>query len=780
MATASQPPSNHRPDERWFGPGRAVTGRAGAEPRQAFRAALRGYKGARLAAIRLAQGAAPDGCRIRPVANADEITEHLDQPATVEALVARLPLGSRVALSLFGLTEMTSIPLAGLTCALKILGAEPNLAIVPLLELGLLAIELGAEFGPVDEFRAVLERGNPMRVRLRIHPAVPHGIRTARPEAELPKATGPVSQVRESDGMEPILRLGALWQRVGAEPLRHTNQGTLYKRDRDRLADDPVLASPIADALKPLPDAPALWLALARHVGLIAPDRANLRLVAAPPEFWTDNALHLPQMIATGWMGLPTWEEREGMVSEPNPHELALTYLRPAVLLWLAALGDSEWVALDDLAEHLSARWPAWDQVLFSDQPGAAIVAPGRGAPRGRTRVRIEDDRATRGVSLLESVLLAAAYPLGLVRAAEEGRGRRRVVQLTPLGRYVLALGPAPLPRASFERFLFVQPNFELVAYRQGLTPQLVGQLSRFAWWSQLGSALELKLTRESIVHGLDGGLTPESMLETLTRHCQRPVPPGVIDAVKNWATRRERVTYYAAATLIEFGSRVERDAALESWPARDHAAPLSLAERFLLVEDERTVPFDRLRLTSSRDYRRPAEVCVLVEADGVTVALDPAHTDLLVEAELSRFADPVPPAEPVPSRPSVPVLRRFVISPASLRRGMSRGMSPPQLSEWFVRRTGGEIPPALQLLLTVKASRVPPLKAVRMVVLNVPSVVLLDGLLQHPTTSPLLGDRLGPTSVAIADEQVVPLQTALKELGINLALEKGSETDST
>ncbi len=151
--------------------------------------------------------------------------------------------------------------------------------------------------------------------------------------------------------------------------------------------------------------------------------------------------------------------------------------------------------------------------------------------------------------------MLGAAYPLGLVRAAEEQGSRRRVVQLTPLGRYVLALGPTPPPRTTFEHFLFVQPNFEVIAYRQGLTPQLVGWLSRFAWWSQIGAALELKLTRESIVHGLDTGSTPEAILERLTRHTQRPLPPGVIDAVRNWATRRERVTYYAAATLIEFGS---------------------------------------------------------------------------------------------------------------------------------------------------------------------------------------------------------------------------------
>ncbi len=158
----------------------------------------------------------------------------------------------------------------------------------------------------------------------------------------------------------------------------------------------------------------------------------------------------------------------------------------------------------------------------------------------------------------------------------------------------------------------------------------------------------------------------------------------------------------------------------------------------------------------------------MIVEADGVTLALDPARADLLVEAELSRFTDPLPTTEPVPGSPSAPALRRFVISPASLRRGLSRGVSAANLADWFARRTSGEIPPALQLLLMVKASRVPTLKPARMIVLNLPSAILLDGLLQHPTTGHLLGDRLGPTSVAIPDEKMVSLHKALSELGIN------------
>ena len=148
MATGSppNPPPSPRPSD----------------PRLAFRMALARYKVSRLAAIRLAQGMMPAEDRIRPAGTAEELTEHLDQPAAVEALAARLPIGSRLAVSLLAVTEATAMPAAGLAHALEILGADLAAAIVPLLELGLLAIEPNAELGPVDDFAAALARRGPV------------------------------------------------------------------------------------------------------------------------------------------------------------------------------------------------------------------------------------------------------------------------------------------------------------------------------------------------------------------------------------------------------------------------------------------------------------------------------------------------------------------------------------------------------------------------------------------------------------------------------------------
>src|SRR5262249_6778346 len=184
------------------------------------------------------------------------------------------------------------------------------------------------------------------------------------------------------------------------------------------VVDDGVRAGWIADGMAPLPDLAGFWLALARRAGLVEPDASGQRLMAASPEFWSDNAVHLPQMIATGWLSLRAWQEPTGMVTpgDPDVDEPALPYLRPAVLLWLATLGESEWAALDDLAAHLAARSPAWDRLTIAgapdrdaDGPGATSPpeAPRRGGPpRGRARPA---PAPPRGAGLLESILLGAA-----------------------------------------------------------------------------------------------------------------------------------------------------------------------------------------------------------------------------------------------------------------------------------------------------------------------------------------------------------------------------------
>ena len=717
-------------------------------PLIAYRAALKRYDGGRLVEIHSALGGADLGGK--PTRLPEAIADRLSEARVAERMVGLLPYGSRVALGLFALTETTAWPASGLALGLACLGVEFEPAVRRLLELGLVSAKVGDSFEPIFDYERIVATQTAITT-LHAHPSVLNAARTLLPEGEAPPEAGAVRQVREADGLEPILRLAAVWQRIEEGPIRQTQQGTFFKRDRERLEDDPVLAGPITDALEPLPDMALLWIDLARSVGLVVPEANSDRLVATRPDFWAENAFHLPQMIATRWLALRDWHELVGMRQENSPVDLAVPFVRASVLLWLARMPEAAWLAIDDLQKHLDGLSRGWDRPLLSDSLGAEAV--GKSAT-------------------LTAILLGPAYQLGMIRVAEETPSGRRVVQLTPLGRYAMAIGPPPPPRQTFDHFLFVQPNFEVIAYRQGLTPSLIGQFSRFARWSQVGAALELKLTPDSVYRGLEGGLTTDAMLDRLGKHSSRPLPAGVAEALRTWAGRRDRVTYHASATLVEFATTDDLEAALGLWPTTGRVAPVRISDRLLLVEEEGAIPFTRFRMAGSRDYRRPAEACVDVEPDGVTLALDLGRSDLLVDAELARFADERPTYQRHDGS-SAP-RRLFDVSPLSLARAAENGMTVAQMSRWFQQRTGGEMPAAIRLLLHAATPGVGPFPTRRPIVMSAPSPDLLDGLLQHPATGPHLGDRLGPTTAIIPDDDIEPLRKALADLGLTLGEEPG------
>ncbi|HEU5116944.1 MAG TPA: hypothetical protein VFT74_09745, partial [Isosphaeraceae bacterium] len=507
------------------------------------------------------------------------------------------------------------------------------------------------------------------------------------------------------------------------------------------------------DMIEPLPDMPWLWLGLARATGLV--QERDETIEAANSEFWAEHAVHLPQMIAEGWLGLDLWHEQVGAREQGTTHRLTVPFLRLAALLWLARLPEDAWAALDDLERFFRDRDPAWDR-LSLDLP---VPGPGGNPRAGR-------DRAEKpAVSLLESILLGPAYQLDLVSAAEDRPGGRKLVRITPLGRYVLGLGRPPQPRETFDQFLYVQPNFEVIAYRQGLNSWLIGLFSRFLEWTQLGAALELRLTPEWVYRGLEGGLSTDQMLQRLERHGGRALPSSVIEALKSWSARRERVNVHTAATLIEFASTEELIEALKIWPGGE-AAVTRLTDRIVLANDSTSIPFDRFRVSGSRDYRQPPEPCLDVEPDGVTVSLELGRSNLFIGAELARLFDEQGRSGPSNTR------SRYKLSKASLSRALNDGQTPAQIERWFENRTGAPMPPSARLLLRAAQGEKSPIRASRRIVLRVPHADMLDGLLQHPSTAPWLGERLGPESVEISEAACDALAKALNELGLRFELE--------
>ncbi len=540
--------------------------------------------------------------------------------------------------------------------------------------------------------------------------------------ASLAYATG---SVHEADGMEWLLRLAVLWQQVSAAPLRRTQQGDFFKRDFERLGQDALLNAAPADRLVDVPDAAFLAIALAEQEGLIEEREGELRACSLPPEWdkglaaalealWID----LPRISA--WNPLDGWR---GATQTGNPFPSA--YLLAFLLLTRLPEGAS--ILPETIEQWIVTRHPYWKN---------------------------ESLRPSRQKPWLAAFLLGVAYQLRLVQAVRGEEGAWRV-RLSPTGRWLLGLGEAPNLETVHTQTLLVQPNLQIVAYRQGLTSSLIARLTQFALWESLGAACILQLQPETVYRALEAGQSFDSIRLTLEQHGTRALPPAVLDLLRTWSNKRDRITVYPSATLLEFGSAEDLNEAL----ARGLPAT-RLSDRLAVVASEEAIEFRHFRLTGTRDYALPPEKCVQVEADGVTLSVDLARSDLLLETELPRFAELL-------GGSTANGRRQYRLTPASLNTARETGMTLTALETWFYQRTGQELPPAARLLMTAGEAEAP--RVQRHLVLHMADEELADGLVQWPQTSELIEERLGPTALVVAEANIAALRERLSAAGIKL-----------
>ncbi len=535
----------------------------------------------------------------------------------------------------------------------------------------------------------------------------------------------PLTPPQEADGLEWLLRLAALWQQVAAAPLRRTQQGGFFKRDTERLGEDPLLNGPPADRQADVPDLGFFVEALAERQGIVRVAEGEVRAGTLPAAWDEGLAPTLESLYADlprlrAWNPLDGWRGGEAAPANPFPSAGLLA------LLLLARLPEGAFVRPAEVEAWLAQRHPYWTN---------------------------EATRPSRRGPWLEAFLLGVAYHLRLVQVTRDAEGPG--VRLSPAGRWLLGLAEAPALETAYSRTLLVQPNLEVVAYRQGLSAGLVARLTRCAAWKSLGAACTLQLGPETVYRALEAGETFESIRRTLEQHATRAVPPAVLDSLRTWSDKRERITVYPSATLLEFASADDLDAAL----ARGLSA-VRLADRLAVVVSEEAIDFRHFRLTGTRDYALPPERCVGVGPDGVTLTVDVARSDLMLETELPRFAEP--------PRPGADGRRVYRLTPASLAAARAAGMTVPVLEAWFLQRTGQPMPPAARLLLA--GAQVPPPRLERHLVLQLASEDAADGLMQWPETRALIAERLGPTALAVAEADVPALRERLREAGIELA----------
>src|SRR5262245_40907564 len=489
-------------------------------------------------------------CRPRNQWPAEELIERslqaFDNPAVLDRRLGEIDAPGRLALALVGHSRQPRWLVGHLVEMLVTLGHADGLGpIRGLLEAGLLHPELrlpevdesagrgkkaAARFKSFDQWLSATSDIGPS---VFAHPAIT--ARAVGADVDLPPFPGGVtlanSSVHEADGLEWLLRLAVLWQQTAGGPLRRTQQRDFFKRDLERLRGEPLLVSPPADAIGDVPDPGLFVVGLALAEGLLSEHEGEVRVASGFPEAWRQGAWNT---IASLWAALPYvegWNPAQGwqpaaLGGNPYPGVNLLA------LLLLSRLPDNTWAAPEAIQDWIRGRHPAW-----------ASSAP---------------ETATGVTAFLRGV----AFPMRLVQAAKDADGTW-LVRLSPVGRWVLGLGPLPPLPPTFPQTLLVQPNLEILAYRQGLTPELIVGLTRLAAWKTLGAACTLQLQPDTVYRALESGETFETIRQTLEQHGMRPVPPAVIDSLRTWADKRDRITIYPSATLFEFAQADDLNEAL-------------------------------------------------------------------------------------------------------------------------------------------------------------------------------------------------------------------------
>jgi hypothetical protein len=117
-----------------------------------------------------------------------------------------------------------------------------------------------------------------------------------------------------------------------------------------------------------------------------------------------------------------------------------------------------------------------------------------------------------------------------------------------------------------------------------------------------------------------------------------------------------------------------------------------------------------------------------------------------------------------VPSELTAP--RRFRLTAELLRRA-AESLALADIDNWFVDRTGQPLSPAGRLFLLGPLAA-PPV-AGRLLVVRFPTPDLADGATQWPETRALIAEQLGPTVVAVAEENLEALRKVLADVGVAL-----------
>lgn len=359
----------------------------------------------------------------------------------------------------------------------------------------------------------------------------------------------------------------------------------------------------------------------------------------------------------------------------------------------------------------------------------------------------------------IRQALRGPLFQLGFVEVAEDSGSRSEVLfRLTPLGHDALynRLRPtaenrvAPVDQEPAAGAWVVQANGDVVVYLDRATPRQLTFLARIAR-RQPGTGLvaTYRITQESVYTGLEGGLSLAEVQEQLERGAVQPVPAPLKRNLEDWAARREKLSVYPLAEVLQYPDRASRDAALRSRKVEGEP----VADTFLL----RTAPLKRSVLQDAVviDYRQPPPRCWDVAETGeLTFHLDAA--DFFAEHELANWAEPT--EDPT----------RWRVTRESVERAAQGGWDGPRILQRLAERCRTTLPPLLETTIRNWTRRGGSVSAAlaRQLVLQVAGHDAAEALWGSSAFKGFFRTRLGPHTFLVAESREAELLGLLEQHG--------------
>ncbi len=336
-----------------------------------------------------------------------------------------------------------------------------------------------------------------LRMTKDFSPGMPRCLKPIQNEVDMSRSEGLVFS-------EVVCRLTAA---IAARPARLRHDGELFREDRRRLEqvrsdeDEPSLNT-------------CLWTA--EGLGWIA--RVDNTLRAGNVDALMNMDRLQRHRLLYDWL-----------TSQPD-----IAPFRGILERTLEELNPEAWYSVMDFISH--ARFVS-DQadVPSLKQQGTRYeyVAPGSGS-------RLE----TRLARLMEEVF----FWLGVIARGYDGD--EPCFQITLLGQSLLS---GALPITLYEQYparsggIVVQPNYEVAAALEDIDPLLTMPLETFALRISESPMTIYKLTRESFIHAMQQGHSPDAFISFLLNHNRGPLPDNVLVTLRDWCgtTKQVRLRSY-------------------------------------------------------------------------------------------------------------------------------------------------------------------------------------------------------------------------------------------